>query len=78
MNPDDLEALAKPIGKITVTNPDAILEGTKERSVRYPAGDVELEPDELGEFLTFVGVGEAPADRAIRTRTVLAELVKAG
>lgn len=75
VGPADLEAIAEPLGTITVSNPDPISTEVKgKRVVKFAAGTLELEPDQLGEFLTTRAAGEAPENRSTRTGVLLSAL----
>jgi len=73
VGPDDLEsAFPEPV---TFNNPDPIsVEQKGKKAEKFAAGSIELQPDELGEFLTVRGAGEAPENRSTRTAALLAAL----
>src|SRR5690606_12450657 len=61
---DDWANLVAPPGGLTVSNPDSISGPAGE--VRFAAGELELAPDELGEFLAVVEPGESPLNSLLR------------
>lgn len=48
-------------------------DGTEE--VRYPAGDLSLEPDQIVEFMAFEGADDPAPNQALRTQTVWEQLL---
>lgn len=75
VGPAELEAVATPLGTVEVDNPDPVsVEVKGKRTEKYESGPIELEPDELGDFLTVRGAGEAPENRSTRASVLLAEL----
>lgn len=48
---------------------------TSADELRYPAGTVELAPEELTEFLGFEGRGDPPPNQALRARTLWEEVL---
>lgn len=71
--------LAGAVGPITVALPDDVLEGTssEDATVRYAAGQLTLEPDQVPEFMSFLGWGESESNRALRQELVWEALVAA-
>lgn len=65
---DDWANLVAPLGGLTVSNPDSISGPAGE--VRFAAGELELAPDELGEFLAVVEPGESPLNSLLRQELV--------
>src|SRR5690606_6202049 len=63
-----VDALVAPLGGLTVSNPDSISGPTGE--VRFAAGELELAPDEVGEFLAVVEPGESPLNSLLRQELV--------
>ncbi len=76
-DPAAIATAAGPLGQIAIRNPDPIsVEVKGKRSVKYKAGELALEPDEVGEFLTTRGAGEQPVNRGARTEIVLDALIE--
>ncbi len=81
-----LKALAGLAGPLTVNNIDNLIDspnrGTLEQDpsaevVRYRAGEVVLQPDEVAGFLSFAGVGESPDRQMLRQQAVWEQLLTA-
>jgi hypothetical protein len=73
--PKDIAAIAAPLGTISIKNPDPVSVDQKgKRVVKFAAGTLELDPDEIGEYLTIRGAGEAPTNRGSRADIVLSAL----
>ena len=76
-DPAAIATAAGPLGQIAIRNPDPIsVEVKGKRSVKYKAGELALEPDEVGEFVTTRGAGEQPVNRGARTEIVLDALIE--
>lgn len=77
--PTTMEELAALAGPITVTIPENVLELQLdgEEVVRYRAGEVTLQPDELGPFLAFSGSNESVPNQELRHDAVWKSLVTA-
>lgn len=60
--------LLGPVGPVTLSLPDEVLAGTsiEDATVRYPAGELTLEPSEIPEFLSTAGFDESESNRALR------------
>ena len=72
VGPTELAALIEPVGALTFKNPDRVsVEENGKRVEQYKAGSITLEPDEISEYLTVRGAGEAPENRAIRASIVM-------
>ena len=67
-----IDDLAGAVGPVTVSLPDDVLESGEgdDASVRYPAGQLTLEPGEVAEFMSFSGLAESEANRALRQQLV--------
>ena len=83
---DTVASLARLAGPITVSNVDNLVappEGPiagsqdKPRVVRYPAGEMTLQPDEVTEFLAFAGADESEVNQALRHQVVWDALLTA-
>ena len=63
--------LAAGTGAVTIELAD-VLEGTSDddAAVRYPSGELTLEPDEIAEFLSFYGFRDSESNRALRQELV--------
>ena len=63
-----IESLAAAVGPVTLDLPDNVIleDGAGGTAVRYPAGQLTLQPTEVVEFLATQGVGEAELNRSIR------------
>jgi hypothetical protein len=84
-----VDSLAALVGPITIDNVDNLspaknrlqegfqdteaADGTNE--VRYPAGDLTLQPDEVVDFLAFEGEGEPVSNQALRHQAVWTALL---
>lgn len=77
VSPADLAAAAGAIGTIEINNPDPVsVEVKGKRTQKFKSGSISLEPDQLGEFLTVRGAGEAPANRATRSAVLFSALAQ--
>ncbi len=63
-----IEQAAEAVGPLTLNLPDNVIvdDGAGGTMVKYPAGQVTLQPNEVMEFLGSLGVGEPELNRAIR------------
>jgi hypothetical protein len=60
-------ALVGPVGAVRVDNPDAVVRpGAGRNGIVFPAGSVELEPDQVGTYLALRSDGETEAARVGR------------
>jgi hypothetical protein len=59
---DEWGPLVAPVAPITIDNPDAI----EVPGVRFPAGDVALEPEAVGPYLAARNPGESDLNRMVR------------
>lgn len=75
----DLQPLFDRMGPIEVDLPDIVytLDDKGDRVVHYQAGKQTLEPDEVAEFISFTGDGEAELNRSIRLRPVWQKIIAA-
>lgn len=71
--------LATAVGPVTIALPDDVLQGTSEddASVKYPAGQLTLEPGRVAEFMSYFGLGESESNRALRQELVWEALIGA-
>lgn len=69
--------LAAAVGPLTIALPDDVLEGSPdgEATVKYAAGQLTLEPAQVTEFMSFLGLGESESNRALRLELVWEALV---
>jgi len=83
---DTVKALAGLAGPLTVNNIDNLIDSPNRGSfeqdlsaevVRYRAGEVVLQPDEVAGFLSFSGIGEAPDRQLLRQQAVWEQLLTA-
>jgi hypothetical protein len=83
---DDFKAFTGLAGPLTVKNVDNLIDNSQRgkiqadpenESVRYRAGDVVLQPDEVITYLGFAGVGEKPDRQMLRHLTVWEQLLNA-
>ena len=83
---DDLKAFTGLAGPLTVKNVDNLIDNSERgtiqanpenESVRYRAGDVVLQPDEVIAYLGFAGIGEKPDRQMLRHLTVWEQLITA-
>lgn len=67
-----LADLAAQVGPITIDNADNILErdAAGNETVRYRAGPLTLQPEEIPEFLAFAGVNEPVPNQSLRQQAV--------
>lgn len=74
-----IDDLASQVGPITLSLPDDVLEGTgsEDAVVRYAAGELTLEPGQVAEFMSFFGLGESEANRALRVELAWQALLDA-
>ena len=65
-----LRTLAEAAGPVPVELSEPVLEGTTDenQTVKYPAGQVTLDPAAFEEFLTFSGYREPEANRVLRSQ----------
>ena len=74
-----IEALAAAAGPITINNVDNLIErapnGTE--TVKYRAGDLTLQPNEITPFLAFAGADESVPNQALRHQAVWEALLGA-
>lgn len=76
VGPDQMAAIVEAMGSLEVRNPDPVSVDDDGRKVqRYASGALELEPDEVQDYLTVRGVGEAPENRSTRAEIVIDALV---
>ncbi len=71
--------LAGRSGPITIALPDDVLSGTSDEDaqVRYAAGELILEPDEVAGFMSFTGYGESGTNQSLRLELAWRELLGA-
>lgn len=67
-----LVRLAARSGAVTLSLPDDVFEGAadsqpEDTTIRYPAGELQLEPDQVDDFLAFDGYREPEPNRALRS-----------
>jgi hypothetical protein len=64
--------LAAAVGPITIALPDDVLQGesAEDASVAYAAGQLTLEPAQVVEFMSTLGLGESESNRALRQQLV--------
>ena len=64
--------LAEQVGPITVSNVDNLIERSPDgtETVKYRAGEITLQPDEVVEFLSFAGADESVPNQALRHQAV--------
>ncbi len=76
---ETVAALAKLAGPIEISNVDNLVEpptgpiaGSQDqpREVRYPAGQMTLQPDQVVDFLGFAGLDESEVNQALRQQVV--------
>lgn len=74
-----MKALVGLVGPVSVSNVDNLIDAPDRAKldhdrttevVRYRAGDVHLQPDEVTPFLAFAGIGEAPDSQLLRQEAV--------
>jgi hypothetical protein len=75
-----LDDLAAAVGPITIALPDDVLQGTspEDATVRYASGQLTLEPGQVAEFMSTLGLGESESNRALRQQLVWQALIEAG
>lgn len=61
---DDWARLIEPLGTLAVTNPDEMR--SEDGSIAFPAGPIELAPDDVAPYLEFLDADESPLDRILR------------
>ena len=74
-----IEALATAAGPITINladNLNAPAQNGQGEEVRYRAGELTLQPNEVVDFLSLVGAGEPVTNQALRYQTTLEALLK--
>jgi hypothetical protein len=64
VTPDVLERLVEPAGALAVQNPDAL--GGSGGGTAFPAGDIEVQPDQVADYLSILDAGESIVDRPVR------------
>lgn len=69
-------------GPVTVQLADDVFEGDPlaepaDTTVRFPAGEQQIEPDQLDDFLAFVGYREPESNRALRVGELWAAMLEA-
>ncbi len=64
--------LAGRTGPVTIELADDVLQGTSDEdaAVRYAAGELTLEPEQVAEFLSFYGYRDSESNRALRQELV--------
>lgn len=64
--------LASGTGPVTIDLADDVLQGTSDEdaAVRYPSGELTLDPGEVAEFLSFYGFRDSESNRALRQELV--------
>lgn len=78
VGPAQLADLAAPVLPLTVENPDRVrIEERGRRTERFASGELSLDAEDLFEFLTIKGAGEAPENRWTRADAVLSALAPA-
>ncbi len=67
-----IDELAGAVGPVTVSLPDDVLQPGEgeDPTVKYSAGQLTLEPGEVAEFMSFGGLAESEANRALRQQLV--------
>lgn len=77
--PEEFEALARMAGPISITSPDNLLELRPDESevVRWRAGPVTLQPEEVLPFLSFGGSNESVPNQEVRHEEVWRALLGA-
>lgn len=72
--------LADQVGPITISLPDdvIVIDGAGDTSVRYAAGELTLQPDEVLEFLNVLGDDEPDSNRSLRFEQVWRAILTAG
>jgi hypothetical protein len=66
VSPDVLKRLVEPAGALAVQNPDALGGSGSGGGTTFPAGDIEVRPDQVAEYLSILDVGESIVDRPVR------------
>ncbi len=62
-----LDDLAAQVGPVSISLPDDVLERSgQDVTVKYPAGQFTLEPGQVAEFMSFIGLDESEPNRALR------------
>jgi hypothetical protein len=69
---DSLQALAEQVGPITISNVDNLIERAKDgtETVKYRAGEITLQPNEVADFLAFAGADESVFNQGLRHQAV--------
>lgn len=64
--------IARAAGPITIELADDVLHGSSDEDaeVRYPSGELTLQPEEVEEFLSFYGYRDSESNRALRQELV--------
>jgi len=67
-----IDDLAGAVGPVTVSLPDDVLQAGAgdDATVKYPAGQLTLGPGEVAEFMSFAGLDESEANKALRQQLV--------
>jgi hypothetical protein len=71
----DWAELVEPLGGIVVVNPDGLT--SPDGSLVFPAGELTLEPDQVGPFLSILEPTENPLNRVLRQELVWGALLDA-
>ncbi len=71
--------LAAAVGPVTIALPDDVLAGesAEDATVAYAAGELTLEPAQVPEFMSTLGLGESESNRALRQQLVWEALLGA-
>jgi hypothetical protein len=71
--------LAAAVGPVTIALPDDVLAGesAEDATVAYAAGQLTLEPAQVPEFMSTLGLGESESNRALRQQLVWEALLGA-
>lgn len=71
--------LASAVGPVTIALPDDVLAGesAEDATVAYAAGQLTLEPAQVPEFMSTLGLGESESNRALRQQLVWEALLGA-
>lgn len=75
----EMQPLFDSMGPITTELPDIVytLDENGERVIHYPAGEMTIEPDQVADFLSFTGDGEAELNRSLRLKPVWQKIIEA-
>jgi hypothetical protein len=79
LSPQQITQMFGPAGPITFQNPDALIAATPsgDKEIRYGAGALTLQPDEVADYLSFTSDGEAAVNRSVRMGIVWDAWIKA-